>query len=523
MKLPKIILAIFFLQSFQFANTELPIGFSPEELDKKHIIMEMQNRSTPPPSPIRNISEFERMQGVVIRYPFGITTSLIKEMAEDVTVYCLVSSNNQNSAYNSMNNADVNMDNVEFISGNTDSYWTRDYGPWWVVDGNNDVSVVDHTYNRPRPNDNQAPLKLANHLDTPYFESGLITAGGNYMTDGLGIGASSDLIYDENDDMSVNEVHQLMEDYYGVTTYYGIPDPNNTYIDHIDCWGKFLSPNKVLIRSVQTSHAQFDEIEETAEFFENSLTSYGEPWEVFRIYTPNNQPYTNSTILNEKVLVPITNSSWDDEALAVYEEALPGYEVLPFTGSWQSTDALHCRTKGVPDLEMLQILHKPHNDVLGDPEGDYLINSTIIDLSSTGLIENELFLYWKNESMNDYQQIELMPDSFSGENAFTANIPLSPIETNIQYYIQASDNSGRTETLPIAGYFEFYTVSGLTYPDGDVNMDNLVNIVDIVTVVNHVLGQVYLEGVALSLADMNSDSIINILDIISIVNVILGN
>ena len=64
-----------------------------------------------------------------------------------------------------MNNANVNMDNVEFINGNTDSYWTRDYGPWWVVDGNNDVSVVDHTYNRPRPNDNQAPLKLSNHLN----------------------------------------------------------------------------------------------------------------------------------------------------------------------------------------------------------------------------------------------------------------------------------------------------------------------------------------------------------------------
>ncbi len=77
MKLPKIILAIFFLQSFQFANTELPIGFLPEELDKKHIIREMQNRTTPPPSPIRNISEFEPMSGVLIRYRFGISTSII--------------------------------------------------------------------------------------------------------------------------------------------------------------------------------------------------------------------------------------------------------------------------------------------------------------------------------------------------------------------------------------------------------------------------------------------------------------
>ena len=80
------------------------------------------------------------------------------------------------------------------------------------------------------------------------------------------------------------------------------------------------------------------------------MTIYGEPWEVSRVYTPSNQPYTNSLILNNKVFVPITNSSWDDEALAVYQDALPGYEVLGFTGSWESTDALHCRVKGIPDI-----------------------------------------------------------------------------------------------------------------------------------------------------------------------------
>ena len=522
MKLSKLlfIFSLIFCLNILFSN-ELPKGFTQWEWENRHLIHEMGNRTDPPPTPIRNIAEFERMQGVVIRYPLGITTSLVREMAEDVMVYCLVSSGSQNSAYNSFNNAGVNMDNVEFITGSTDSYWTRDYGPWWVVDGDNNVSVVDHTYNRPRPNDNQAPLKLSNHLNTPYFDSDFITAGGNYMTDGLGVGASSDLVYDENDNLTVSQLHDLMEEYYGVTTYHGLPDPNNTYIDHIDCWGKFLSPNKVLIRSVQTSHAQYDEIEETAAFFENSLTSYGVPWEVFRVYTPNNQPYTNSTILNEKVLVPITNSSWDDEALAVYEEALPGYEILPFTGSWQSTDALHCRTKGVPDLEMLQIFHNPIDDVYY-PTGNYVVSAEIIDLSQTGIISAETNLYWKNDNMADYEMVPLVNGGFN-PNIYEAEIPISPLETNIQYYISSADNSGRVETLPLAGFFEFYTVSGVTYPEGDVNMDNLVNIVDIVTIVNHVLGQVPLEGVALGLADMNNDNVINILDIIAVVNIILGN
>ena len=40
----------------------------------------------------------------------------------------------------------------------------------------------------------------------------------NYMTDGLGISASSDLVYIEND-MTEREVLEIMEDYYGINTY----------------------------------------------------------------------------------------------------------------------------------------------------------------------------------------------------------------------------------------------------------------------------------------------------------------
>ena len=154
-------------------------------------------------------------------------------MSEDITIYCLVSSSQQNSASNSMENGDVNMDNVEFVLGNTDSYWTRDYGPWWVVDGQQNMSIVDFTYNRPRPNDNQAPLKMSNHLGVPYFATDLVHAGGNYMTDGLGISASSDLVFEEND-ISNDSVLQVMQDYYGIDSYHVITDPNNSYIDHID-------------------------------------------------------------------------------------------------------------------------------------------------------------------------------------------------------------------------------------------------------------------------------------------------
>ena len=243
--------------SILFSENEksLPHYFSEEELINKSLIYSMSRDTDPPLSPVRNIAEFEPMQGVLIRYPFGISISMIQEMAEDVIIYCLVSQSLQNSAYNSMNNAGVDMSNVEFITGSTDSYWTRDYGPWWVVDGNKNIGVVDFTYNRPRPNDNAAPNKVSNYLNTPYYATDVVHCGGNYMTDGYGISASSTLVYEENN-MSNNQVNQNMLDYYGVHTYHTVEDPNNTYIDHIDCWGKFLSPQKLLIRSVSGTHPQ---------------------------------------------------------------------------------------------------------------------------------------------------------------------------------------------------------------------------------------------------------------------------
>jgi agmatine/peptidylarginine deiminase len=428
MKMINLILTGLFLtlsMGSEYIQEELPIGFTPSEWENRHIIHDMGYRTDPPPGPVRNIAEYEPMQGVLIRYPFGISTSLISEMSQDVIIYCLVSSSQQNSAYNSMNSGNVNMENVEFILGSTDSYWTRDYGPWWVVDGNGDMGIVDFTYNRPRPNDNNAPYKVSEHLDVPYYSADFISTGGNYMTDGTGISASTQIAYTENSQCGTNDqssiplppcsyVDNVLIDYYGINTYHVVADPNDEYIDHIDCWGKYLSPTRMLIREVSASHPQYQEIEAVAEYFENTLTSTGEEWEVFRVYTPNDQPYTNSLILNNKVFVPVMNSQWDDDALEVYQAAMPDHEVLGFTGSWQSTDALHCRVKGIPDL------------------------------------------------------------------TYTA------------------------------------------YADGDVNMDESIDVLDVVMLVNFVLGAVEPTSTQIQIGDFNDDGILNILDVISLVNQITG-
>jgi len=422
----------------------------------------------PPEGFIHNIAEFEQMQGVLIAYQFGIPYDLIAAMSEETVVTTIVTGQSQeNTVLGIYNSNGVNTDNCNFLHAPSDSYWTRDFGPWFVIDGNDEFGIINFPYNRPRPNDDDIPLEVAEYLDINIFGMDLETAGGNYMTDGMGISASSDLIMEENPSLSEEEIEQLVDDYLGVTTYHKIEDPNNTYIDHIDCWGKFLDVDKVLLRSVPESHAQYDELEEVVDYFAEQTSSYGTPYEIYRVYTPNNQPYTNSLILNDRVFVPITNSGWDDDALTSYEEAMPGYEVLGFySNSWESTDALHCRTKGIADIGMLYIRHIP---VQGEQPAnvEIEISAEIKAYSGEALHQDSLLVHYKvNEE--DYSTVLM---SYFEDNTYNAMIPAISEGDEVSYYISAADASGRHSEHPFIGAPDPHIYYAVQYPEMGIDIE----------------------------------------------------
>lgn len=62
----------------------------------------------------------------------------------------------------------------------------------------------------------------------------------------------------------------------------------------------------------------------------------------------------------------------------------------------------------------------------------------------------------------------------------------------------------------------------ITCVNGDANLDGVINVVDVLAVINHLLDLIYLPGNPLECADCNRDGIINVVDALGIVNVILG-
>lgn len=425
-----------------------------------------------PTTPVTALAEFQPMGGVLVAYPLGVPVSLVRELSQIIPVKVIVSSGSDSvQAKSYFNSNQVNMSNVQFWKINHDSYWVRDYGPWFILDGHDSVNIVDFIYNRPqRPNDDAAMPYFANQLNLNMYEMPMVHTGGNYMVDGYGTAASTMLVLQENSSETTASLESMAQNYLGIDNYMFLPDPLGEYIAHIDCWGKFLDVDKVLIGQVPTNDPRYNNYEEVAQTFANAVSPWGNHYQVYRVYANPNAnkatPYTNSLIVNDHVFVPVTGNSHDNEAVAVYQQAMPGYTIVPIMQSsytpWLSTDALHCRTHELADAGMLYLKHYP---LLGEKNINESLNLsvTIKALSGASLVTDSLLVCFRinNGDWNAAFLNHVSGDDYSFD--FTSiNQPFLSGDS-IQYYIYAKDATGRVAKHPFIGAADphVFTIGGV--------------------------------------------------------------
>ena len=406
----------------------------------------------PPTGEPRFVAEFEPMQGVMIRYPLGIPTSLVAQLSNNCRVYCIVSSSQQSQAQSSFQSAGVNMSNVSFVNASTDSYWVRDYGPWYIFE-DREPAIVDNVYNRPRPNDDNISGVFATYWDIPMYGMNLQHTGGNMMEDGRGHGVSDNLVLQENSNNETN-VRNKMRDYLGIDPYHITIDPQGDYIAHVDCWGKYLAPDKILIARLPQNNSHYADYEEVADYFASTNCCWGYPYRVYRVDEPGGNtlaPYTNSLILNKTVYVPLgSNSNYNNQALAVYQEAMPGYEIVGVTNNtyngWENTDALHCRTRGVMDFDMLFVDHR--NVLFGEQawQDSIAVVSKFIAYSDAELKQDSLLVYYSID--NGAYQVAHMTAT-GNPDEYVGYIKGYQGESSIDYYVFGADESGHRYTQPV--------------------------------------------------------------------------
>ncbi|HOE91501.1 MAG TPA: agmatine deiminase family protein [Candidatus Cloacimonadota bacterium] len=420
-----------------------------------------REKSNPPTGPIRPVAEFEPATKVLVRYPLGFHVNFIKLLAEEIEVLTIVSNESvKNQAIQAYTNAQVNMSNCTFVIGATNSYWTRDFGPWFSFDSNNNLSVIDFTYNRPRPLDDAFIPIYAAYDTLNCYTMSIVQTGGNYMCDGIGIAAASHIAYTENYN-NQSLVNEQMQQFLGIDTYHVVQDPNNTYIDHIDCWGKFLAPDKIIIRQVPSTHPRYNALEQMAQYWANQMSSYNRPFRVYRVYTPNDQPYSNSLILNNRVFVPIMNNANDEAALQAYRDAMPGYTVYGVTNNtsnpWESTDALHCRTHEIADRRMLYISHMPLA-YEQEMQNNYAIEADIISYGGADIIADSTKVFFK-VNQGDYTSIDM---SYFAGNLYHAEIPIPALGDTVYYYIHSVDTNNKKANHPLMGAYDphYFVING---------------------------------------------------------------
>ncbi|MCK4343591.1 MAG: agmatine deiminase family protein [Phycisphaerae bacterium] len=333
--------------------TSLPKYMTPEEQLLPPLPVERGGR--PPSGDIHCSAEYEPCEGIF--FAWEGYTGLLSDMTvtitthdEETMVYMVVdSASEQSSAYSTLNSAGADMDQVEFIVRITDTVWIRDYGPRFIFeDGNR--AIIDHTYNRPRPNDNMLNDYVATLWSEPEYDIPLTHGGGNFHLFANGDAFMTDLILDENPGQSEQDVKDLYEEYQGVdlTIYPGFP----TWFDstqHIDMWMLPLGDDKIIIGEYDSSTGQPYTITEnaTTDLIASGYTVYRTPgWQSGGTH----YTYTNAIILNDLAFVSTFGHANDAVALATFQAALPGYTFYQFdcSGIIHSAGAMHCISMHVP-------------------------------------------------------------------------------------------------------------------------------------------------------------------------------
>ena len=518
---------LFFLLFSSFAYAQfLPKGFAPNEREKGFLkslgITEnpyQKNTSsatiytTPPSEEVRTMAEWEEIQALTITWSTGyniqeetILSQIVANAVQECQVIIVCEEESEVESY--LLNQGISTENVNFIKTDFNNIWIRDYGQNTVYKNEvGEAILVDWIYNRNRPYDDLVPEKVAEYFNmnmhnTTQAPWDLMATGGNFMSDGMGTAFSSELIVDENSggyawegfdgnvyypDHTIEEINNTLEEFMGIDNYIIMENLPYDGIHHIDMHMKLLNEETLLIAEYPEGVADGPQIEANIQYvLENYNSAFGTPYKVIRIPSPpsssGNYPdnngyyrtYTNSVFVNNTVLVPFYRTEYDTIAQRIYEQALPGYNIVGIDVDNQGENlisysgAIHCITHSVGVNEPLLIQHQELEDSY--PIEQYNVSATIQHQS--GIASATLF--WTTNLEQGYQSLSMTNTDGNNWSAFIEENLSAP--NSIYYYIEATANSGKTLSRPLPAPEAYFKFNILEQNNASLSQNNITNI-----------------------------------------------
>jgi hypothetical protein len=329
------------------------------------------------------------------------------------------------------------------------------------------------------------PYAVAGHLNVPIHGTvdapfDLVNTGGNYMSDGMGRGFSSNLVLTENtassnfgfSDHDEVAVDHLMLQYMGVDEYVKMAVLPYDGIHHIDMHMKLLDESTLLVGQYPEGIADGPQIEANLMYMvEEFKQRSGHDYKVVRIPMPPDQfdrypnsnghyrTYANAIFINKTILVPTYEERYDTTALRIWWETMPGYriigidcnEIIPASG------ALHCITKEVGVHWPFWITHiQPGKAQYGE---QILLEAGARHISGV----QDLWAFFRVSGAAEYDSIQMATPP---GDVWEFELPDFGPNVTIEYYFKGVAGDGTTQVRPLPapeGYFRLYIEEETTY------------------------------------------------------------
>jgi agmatine deiminase len=269
--------------------------------------------------------------------------------------------------------ANVDLSKVTFYFHPTNDAWCRDHGPAFLVNKDTTLPkvIVNWDYNAwgdkypPYDLDTNIPLRVGEALRLQVFTPNIVMEGGAVEFNGAGtLLTSTACLLNENRNPHLNQgqIEQYLIDYYGVDQVLWVDEGivGDDTDGHIDDTVRFVNEDTVI------TMIEEDKADENHKLLKDNLKQLKKmrllngkqlniievPMPDFIEYDGQRLPasYANFLITNQSVIVPIFNSSKDDLALSIIQDAFPSRQVVGIDSEdiiW-GLGSFHCLSQQEP-------------------------------------------------------------------------------------------------------------------------------------------------------------------------------
>jgi agmatine deiminase len=250
--------------------------------------------------------------------------------------------------------------------------WMRDYGPTFLVNQNREkfawIKWKYNAYGEKFVNllkDNETPYKIADYIDQPMFEAGMVMEGGAIDVNGKGSLITTEeclLNVNRNPNLDKQQIENKLKDCLGVNNIIWLKQGivGDQTDGHIDEVARFVNENTIVFSYEEDKNdPNFKILDDNLQILQNATDQNGKPFNLIKLPLPRMNydngkrapvSYTNFYMANELILIPQFQHKNDKIALSILQTLFPDREAIGIDCEdvIYGGGAVHCITQQQP-------------------------------------------------------------------------------------------------------------------------------------------------------------------------------